>query len=68
VSAKYMTELNEKLRKRFFSSKYSLAKNLDGLDPKIVMSPDYSNLSIVPLLAEFPNLAKETDVENIAKK
>jgi hypothetical protein len=31
------------------------------------MSPDHSNLSIVPQLVQFLSLAKETDVENIAK-
>jgi len=47
---KCLVELSNKIRKRFFSSKCSLTKNLDRPDPKIAMSPNHGNLSIVPLL------------------
>ena len=51
-----------------FSSKYLSTKNQDRIDLKIAMSPDYRNLSIVPLITQFPNLAKESDVENLSKE
>ena len=68
VCMEYMIELSDEIRKRISSSKYSSAKNLDRLDPKMVMSPDDSNLCIVPVFVEFPNLAKETDEENVSKE